>query len=285
MPETAELNILIETGTDFVLPHKIKDENGNPLDLTGATVSAQLREFAEAADAFDFHCMHNGSGGRISVTMPHETTSLIAFRQGVYDVKVTLADGTVSHPLSGEAYIKEGVTKSYDGAVLFMLGIGEFDDLPEVGNVDRLYFCYSDRKIYRWNGLNYVATSVGNGIQRIDFVEHSSPFTDTYRITYDDGSTWDYQVTAKGIERIELIGSTGTYLTGTIDTYRMFFYPEGFYDYNVHGGRVAFPIFDIDWNTGMLYCTDEFANVTFSINETTGMLSYSYEGEEDYGNS
>lgn len=274
MPETAELNILIETGTDFVLPHKIKDENGNPLDLTGATVSAQLREFAEAADAFDFACMHNGSGGRITVTMPHETTSLIAFRQGVYDVKVILADGTISHPLSGEAYIKEGVTKSYDGAVLFMLGIGEYDDLPEVGNADRLYFCYSDRKIYRWNGQNYVATAVGNGIQRIDFIRHTSPFTDKYRITYDDGTTFDYQITAKGIEYIELINSTGDYFSGTVDTYRIHFNSGDYYDYDVKGGRIVFPFFDVDFETGYLTISDETSNITFSIDEESGMLSY-----------
>ena len=276
MPESAQLNILIETGADFILPHRIKDENGEPMDLTGATVVGQLREFAEAADSFEFSCMHNGTGGRILVTMPHETTSQITYADGVYDVKVTLADGTISYPLHGHVTIRQGITKSYDGAVLFMLGISSYDDLPDVGNPDRLYFDYQDQRIYRWNGMNYVMTSVGTGIDHIEFVEHSSPFTDTYRIVYDNGTFWNYQVTCKGIQSIELISSTGNYLTGTIDTYRIHFNSGDYYDYSVHGGRVVFPVFDIDWGTGMLYVSDEMANLTFSIDGSTGMLSYSY---------
>ena len=276
MPESAQLNILIETGADFVLPHTIYDNDHNPVDLTGARVTAQLREFAEAADAYDFICWHNGTGGKIWISMPHETTSQIPFAEGEYDVKVTLADGTVSYPLVGDVIVREGVTKSYDGAVLIMLGISSYEALPEIGNPDRLYFVYDDRKIYRWNGLNYIATAVGNGIQRIDFVEHSSPFTDTYRVTYDDGTTWDYQVTCKGIQSIELISSTGDYLTGTTDTYRIHFNSGDYYDYSVKGGRVVFPYFYIDWDTGHLIISDEMANLTFTLNQTTGHLSYSY---------
>ena len=237
MPESAQLNILIETGTDFVLPFTVYDNNGNPLDLTGATVESQLREYAEAYDFFEFACMHNGSGGRITVTMPHETTAQIPFTHGVYDVKVTLADGTISHPLSGEVTIKESVTKSSDGSILFMLGINSFEDLPEVGNVDRLYFVYGDRKIYRWNGSNYIATAVGNGIQKIEFVEHVDDFSDKYRITYDDGTHFDYLVTTRGIDHISLIGSTGTVRTGVIDQYRIYFSDDTTHDYYVTNGR------------------------------------------------
>lgn len=276
MIESEELNILIETGADFVMFRTIRDDQENPVDLTGSTIVSHLREFAEAADCFEFTCLHNDAGGRITISMPHEITSQIAFAKGVYDVKVTLADGFTTYTIHGDAFVRHGVTKPADGTALYMIGIGEYDNLPEAGSPDRLYFVYEDRKIYRWNGQNYIATAVGNGIQRIEFVEHSSPFTDTYRIVYDDGTTWDYQMTTKGIESIELIGSTGDYLTGTVDTYRIYFNTGDYYDYSVHGGRVVFPVFDIDWDTGMLYCTDDFTNVTFSINETTGMLSYSY---------
>lgn len=276
MAESAELNILLETGADFVMYKTIRDDQENPVDLTGASISSHLREFAEAADYFEFACMHNGPGGKVTITMPHETTAQIAFASGVYDVKVVLADGFTTYTLHGDAVIREGVTKFYDGKVLFMVGIGEYDALPEVGNVDRLYFCYEDRKIYRWNGMNYVATSVGNGIQKIEFVEHSSPFTDTYRITYDDGTTWDYQITTKGIESIELIASEGNYITGTIDTYRIWFNTRNYYDYQVKGGRISFMLFDVDFETGYLTVTDETDNLTWSISESTGMLSYSY---------
>ena len=208
--------------------------------------------------------------------MPHELTAEISYVDGVYDVFVNYPDGGREKVLYGNAHIEPHVVKPVDGKILYMIGIGVYSNLPEVGEVDRLYFCYEDRKIYRWNGTNYVATAVGNGIKRIEFKEHSSPFTDTYTIIYDDGSTWDYQVTAKGIERIELIDSTGDYIKGITDTYRIFFNSGDHYDYVVRGGRIIFPIWDVDFETGYLTISDEAGNISWSISEVTGMLSYSY---------
>ena len=276
MADGNKYNITIECGADFVLPFTWYDDNGTPVDLTGATVEAQLRETSSSADAYDIICTHNGAGGRITLTLPQEVTSDVAFSYGVYDVYVNLPGGGRKRPLFGDVYVQDHVTKPIDGELLYMIGINSYDELPSEGIVNRLYFCYDDRKIYRWNGSNYIATAVGNGIQRIDFIEHTSEFTDLYRVTYDDGTTWDYTVTTKGIESIELIGSTGDYLSGTTDTYRLHFNNGTYYDYDVHDGRVVFPVFDIDWETGMLYCTDDMANITFTLDETTGMLSYSY---------
>jgi len=276
MAEENKYNIKIECGADFVLPFTWYDDNGNIIDLTGATVEAQLREYPEASDGFEFYTQHNGAGGKITLTMTKEITAEIPFSRGYYDVHVTLADGTRKRPLYGEVKITPNVTKPIDGTALYLIGITSYEDLPNEGNVNRLYFCYDDRKIYRWNGSNYIATAVGNGIQRIDFIEHTSDFTDLYRITYDDGTTWDYTVTAKGVDRVEQIGSSGDYMTGTTDTYRMYFSNGTYHDYSVKGGRIVFPYFDIDWNTGMLIVSDEAANMTWTINESTGMLSYSY---------
>ena len=268
MPETAELNILIETAADFVLPYTVKDDDGKPLDLTGATVSAQLREFAEAADAFDFFCIHNGSGGRITITMPHETTSQIAFRQGVYDVRVVMADGTVSHPLSGEAYIKEEVTKPYDGAVLFMLGFETYDDLPKVGAANRIYFVYQTREYYRWNGMNYILTGMAN-ISSIEKIK-TELLVDTYRMNFESGRYFDYEITnGRGINSIEKVGSSGGQDEGKVDTYRINFNDETEWEYQVTNGRTLFATFDVDLNTGalMMRTPDWYEQPVFSINE------------------
>ena len=269
-------NITLECGADFVMLHPFTDDNGEPKDLTGATIEAQLRHFAQDTEYVMFTATHNNTGGIITLAMPHELTAEISYVDGVYDVFVNYPDGGREKVLYGNAHIEPHVVKPVDGKILYMIGIGMYDDLPEVGEVDRLYFCYDDRKIYRWNGTNYVATAVGNGIQKIEFVEHSSPFTDTYRITYDDGTTFEYQITTKGIESIELISSTGNYITGTIDTYRLWFNTGGYYDYQVKGGRVAFMIWDVDFDTGYLTVSDEMANLSWSIAESTGMLSYTY---------
>ena len=187
MPESAQLNILLETGADFILPYTIYDDDDNPIDLTGATVRAYLRESAAAPDYYEFLCRHNDAGGRITITMPHETTSEITFTSGVYDVVVVFEDGTTSYPLHGDATIRQGITKITDGNVLFMIGISSYEDLPEIGNVDRLYFSYEDQVIYRWNGMNYIATAVGRGVVNITAVLHGNIIT--YTIIYTDGTT------------------------------------------------------------------------------------------------
>ena len=276
MPESAELNILIETGADFVMYKTIRDDQNNPIDLTGATIASHLREFAEAAECFEFACMHNGQGGKITVTMPKETTSQIAFASGVYDVKVTLADGFTTYTLHGEAEIREGVTKSYDGKVLFLIGIGEYDGLPEVGNIDRLYFVYEERRLYRWNGTNYVAIAVGNGIRRIDLMR-SDIYNDYYRITFDDNTHYFYTVINGGVKKVELVGTSGDDVTGVIDTYRMT-YQRGHqtvdFEYQVKNGRLMYPAIDIDLTTGdMIMLTPEgYMGPTFRLDDTTGDL-------------
>ena len=158
MPESAMLNIGIETGADFVLPHKIKDNNGEPVDLTGATIAAHLRRFAEDAEYVEFYCTHNGKGGRILLTLTKEITAKIAYPDGVYDVRVTLADGVTSYTLNGSATIRQGVTKSVvEGTPIHIIGIDKFTGLPEEGNPNRLYLVYEERAFYRWIGSNYVS--------------------------------------------------------------------------------------------------------------------------------
>ena len=70
MADDNRYNIKIECGADFVLPFTWYDNNGEPVDLTGATVEAQLRQYESSYDYFDFVCSHNGIGGRIVISMP-----------------------------------------------------------------------------------------------------------------------------------------------------------------------------------------------------------------------
>jgi len=251
-------NILIESGSDFALPFTWKDDNGEPYNLTNAIVTANLREYAEAYDYFEFTCTHNGTGGRITITLPHETTSQIPFTYGVYDVKVELPDGTIKYPLSGDARIRAGITKSNDGAILFVVGVTSPDYLPESGSVSRLYYDYQNRVIYRWNGQNYVSAFYG-GISDIQFKAHVDDFTDAYTIFYDNGKEFNYYVTAKGIQSIEKISSEGDISTGIVDTYRITFNKGDHVDYQIRNGR-----------------TDVETNIVTSYDAQTETLSISY---------
>ena len=216
-------NIALECGADFVMLHPVTDENGDPKDLTGATIEAQLRHFAQDTEYYLFTTYHNGAGGRITMAMPHELTAEISYVDGVYDVFVNYPDGGREKVLYGNAHIEPHVVKPVDGTVLYMIGIGEYTDLPLAGEVDRLYFVYDDRKIYRWNGTNYISTSVGNGIQKIEKIG-TAGLIDTYRITYDDGTSFDYMVVnGKGVSSV-------THVDG--GTYRMNFNDGTYVDFD-----------------------------------------------------
>ena len=155
MADGNKYNITIECGADFVLPFTWYDDNGMPVDLTGATVEAQLRETSSSPDAYDFICQHNGSGGRITITLPRESTTEISYSYGVYDVFVTLPSGRY-RPLYGDVIIQDHVTKNFDGEMLAVISIGTLADLPSTGLTNRLYYVHSEKEFYIWNGTGYV---------------------------------------------------------------------------------------------------------------------------------
>ena len=150
------LDITIECGADFALSFLVRDDEGTLIDLTGATVEAQVREYAEAADYFAFTAVHNGQGGRVSLSMPHEVTASIGFSRGVYDVFIDYPDESREKYLMGDVTVIPEVTKPAAGTVVYVLSFSSEDDLPLAGLTDRLYFCHASNKLYRWNGTNYV---------------------------------------------------------------------------------------------------------------------------------
>ena len=71
-----------------------RDSGGTPVDLTGAVVTAQVRETAESADPASAEFDVSVTGNEVTLTLtPEQTRALPA--SGVYDLQVDwLADGT-----------------------------------------------------------------------------------------------------------------------------------------------------------------------------------------------
>ena len=109
--EIPAYDITIKSGGDFSFSFYLYDESGALEDLTGKTLRAQLRSFAEDSKAFDFVCQHNNQGGLVTLVMPHQITGQIRFRSGVYDVFQYNADGTQDCRLSGNVTIIPAVTR------------------------------------------------------------------------------------------------------------------------------------------------------------------------------
>lgn len=186
-----KLNIAIECGADFRMKFTITDDNDQPIDLTGAIVEAQLRQYESAVDYFQFVATHNQTGGTVTMTLPKEVTNLVSYSSGYYDVFVTLAGGSRSRVLHGDVTVKANITKPFDGTMLYMIGVVDYASLPSAGQTNRIYFVYDTGDIYRWNGTTYVLTSVGKGVQSIVVTSVTSDKI-TFKVTYTDGTTYTF---------------------------------------------------------------------------------------------
>jgi len=106
----AKFDIIIHANADYIMTLTVTDSDGNIMNLTGYTITAQLREFPEAHDYFEFTTTHNGSGGQILMVMPHERTEKIPFTQGVYDVFAEDGNNTIEKYMYGDVVIVPSVT-------------------------------------------------------------------------------------------------------------------------------------------------------------------------------
>lgn len=280
MGEDNKYNILIECGATFVLPFIWYDSDGVPYDLTGSTVTAQLREYSGAQDYYEFICTHNGAGGRIVLTLPKEETAKISYSYGCYDVFVDLPSGDRQSPLYGDAKIRDHVTKPSNGTVLYMVGVSSFSELPVKGEYNRIYFTYDTMEYYRWNGQNYILTGMSN-IQSVQKISIDG-LVDTYRMTFENGVYFDYQITnGRGIVDVAKVRSYGDYASGLVDVYNITFNDGTVKEYEIRNGRVEFAVFDVDIESGELIMTtpEYFQGPDFELDEESGEL-YLVVGEE-----
>ena len=152
-----KLDIEVECGADFTMPFDMYDDSGEIIDLTGATISGQLRQSAEAADYYQFTVVHNGIGGHVVVSMPHELTAEITFPSGVYDLYITFPNEETKMIMYGDVIVYPNVTKPINGEIMYLLSFTDEDAFPEIGMLRRLYFSHASNKLYKWNGSTYIA--------------------------------------------------------------------------------------------------------------------------------
>ena len=229
--ETKQVNIIMEQGASFWMSFTVRDDDDNLVSLVGTTVVAQLREYAEASDYIQFTATHNGSGGRVTITMPHEETANIPYTSGVYDVFIYYANGTRDKCIEGDVTITPAVTKPVAGEIIYLLSFAKEEDFPNTGMVRRIYFSHATNHMYRWNGTAYVSITTdgeaatvevgdvttltagsdatvenvgsllnavfdfgipeGNGIASIE-LDSTSGLEKTYRVTFTDPSVDDF---------------------------------------------------------------------------------------------
>ncbi|MFW6032457.1 MAG: hypothetical protein ACOCTI_03690 [Phycisphaeraceae bacterium] len=91
---------------------------GDPVDLTGCQVRAQVRRHLRATETLldmtldnDQAKLHDPAAGRFGLYLDATTTAELAFSSGVYDLEVEFPDGTVVRLLSGDVTLDREVTR------------------------------------------------------------------------------------------------------------------------------------------------------------------------------
>jgi hypothetical protein len=116
----ASKNILVYKGDTyemfFRLKRKIAINNTQYIDLTGATVAAQIRTTEASSTVLaEFDCVVEDQEdpdtvGGVTISLPAaETTTLT---DGKYDVQVTYPDGKVKTYLKGDVKVTQEVTRA-----------------------------------------------------------------------------------------------------------------------------------------------------------------------------
>lgn len=105
-------NLNVDQGTSFNVNVTLEDASGDAFDLTGYTVSAQIRKTYSSLTSIDFTAaIQNALNGLISLSLDDTQTGNMKPGRYVYDVEVVSPGGVVSRVLEGQVEVFAGVTR------------------------------------------------------------------------------------------------------------------------------------------------------------------------------
>jgi hypothetical protein len=112
----AYYKIHVEQGATWRRVLTLKDDDGDPVDLTGFTARMQVRESQDSPTPL--LSLTTGSGitvdgpaGQLTLLIADETSTAWTWRYGVYDLEVESAGGEVTRLLRGEIEVDREVTR------------------------------------------------------------------------------------------------------------------------------------------------------------------------------
>lgn len=107
-------NMLVQQGATYNQSITLKNAaNTAPINITGCTVAAQIREqYTDATPVATFATnIPVGTDGVIQISLTPTQTSAITIERGVYDIEITYPGGTKDRILQGNVVISKEVTR------------------------------------------------------------------------------------------------------------------------------------------------------------------------------
>lgn len=112
----ARWNITVRKGRDFVEQYDFQNDDGTPMDLTGYTVKAEMRE-APSLDsplivAFSVS-IPTPANGQVTLSLTDiQTAALGSYSKAYYDIMLTDPSGIDETYVEGTVAIKDSVTSN-----------------------------------------------------------------------------------------------------------------------------------------------------------------------------
>ena len=102
----ATKDIRVMRGDSWSIEVRLKDSLGAPIDLTGATVLAQLRKSPTSSTSITLDTeITDDEGGVFTFGQDEATTG------GSYDIQITMGTGTVRTYIGGQVLISQDVSR------------------------------------------------------------------------------------------------------------------------------------------------------------------------------
>jgi hypothetical protein len=106
-------NLSIDAGTTYAQQFRVTSGTGDPLDLTGYTLSSELRvaySDATASAVFDASILSPATSGSFQLELSPSSSLALSEKCYVYDVTLTTGSAVI-RPIEGKAVIHPAVTR------------------------------------------------------------------------------------------------------------------------------------------------------------------------------
>lgn len=113
-------NFSLNQGSDYVIPLRLQDAAGTPLNLAGYSAQMQIRRTAGACQTIDDLSSEGESprikidaeAGKITLNFSHEITEKWPSGSMVYDIEITSPAGQITRILQGNISVSAEVTRN-----------------------------------------------------------------------------------------------------------------------------------------------------------------------------
>lgn len=104
-------NLIIDQGTDYTTVIQIKDENDEPVDISGYAANAVIRKAFSSSNSVAFSAVVNGSNGTITLSLSANTSANLTAGRYLYDVVTTDILARKARIIEGILTINASVTR------------------------------------------------------------------------------------------------------------------------------------------------------------------------------